>query len=234
MNEQTTFVEFGRAAYMTGLPHRVRQPARPGPHPTVVMVHGRHGSEDVTWVFAKTFPADWLVVAPRAIEFEPETPTSGDGWSWLPGTIPLWPSLDDFSWAITALTDFIEALPDAYGADPDNIFVLGFSQGAAAALATAMRRPGLIKGVAALVGFAPEIPDEMADQKPLQGLPVFMAAGERDDRIPLEVARRGRDIVRLAGGDVTYDEYRTGHKLNSQGVRDLTAWWEKLAEVRNL
>lgn len=233
MNDQTTFVEFGRAAYMTGLPHRVRPPARPGPHPTVVLVHGRHGNENVTWVFAKSFAPDWLAVAPRAIEFEPETPDSEDGWSWLPGSIPLWPNLDDFDEAVTALKDFIEALPDAYDADPNNIFVLGFSQGAAAALALAIRHPGLIRGIAALVGFAPEPPPEVTEQRPLDGLPVFMAAGVRDERIPLTVAQRGRDIVAKAGGIVTYGEYQTGHKLNSHGLRDLAAWWQaRAAEIK--
>lgn len=227
--DNTYFIEYGRAAYMTGLPHRVRQPQRPGPHPTVVLIHGRHGNEDVTWVFSRTFPSDWLVVAPRAIEFDPETPQSGDGWSWLPAETKLWPHLDRFDGAVTALSDFTLALPDAYQADPQAIFYLGFSQGAAVGIAAAAEHPGLVSGIAALVGFAPTLPAATISQKPLQALPIYMAAGVQDNEVPLSVAQSSRDALIEAGADLEYHEYQTGHKLNSQGLRDLSAWWQARA-----
>ena len=33
--------------------------------PAVVMLHGRSGSEDDTWIFVRTIPKDWVVVAPQ-------------------------------------------------------------------------------------------------------------------------------------------------------------------------
>ena len=40
------------AADAGDLTHRVARPAGPGPHPTVLMLHGRSGDENVMWVFA--------------------------------------------------------------------------------------------------------------------------------------------------------------------------------------
>ena len=63
--------QFVMAAAAGDLIHRVAQPAGPGPHPTVLMLHGRSGDENVMWVFARALPPDWLIVAPRAIQPDP-------------------------------------------------------------------------------------------------------------------------------------------------------------------
>lgn len=216
--------EYNRPAYITGLAHRVLQPNAPTPLPTVVMVHGRYGSEDVTWVFAQAMPKDWLLIAPRAILPEKENPSDEAGFSWLNMPHGRWPRLDEFDDAVTALADFVHALPDLYGADPDQIYLLGFSQGAAASLALAIREPGLVKGVMSLVGFAPEFDSENLAAPGLDGLPVFMAVGQKDEKVPLTVAQASAERLRKAGVALNYQEYATGHRLNSAGVRDLRSW----------
>lgn len=239
MSNKPRLVEYDRPAYITGLAHRVRQPQKAGPHPTVVMVHGRHGTEDVTWVFARALPANWLLVSPRAPEWEPETDASDDvGYSWLlqddeiPAVSGNWPRLGDFDDGVLALEHFIQALPDVYGADIDQIYLLGFSQGAATCLALAMRHPGLVQGIASLVGFAPQGANELVEQQVLAGLPVFMAVGKKDGRIPLEIAQASAKTVRQAGAILTYGEYETGHKLNGAGMRALGEWWRQVGVDR--
>lgn len=214
--------EYDRPAYITGLAHRVLQPAARPPLPTVVMVHGRYGTEDVSWVFAPAMPDDWLLISPRAILPEKEKPNDESGYSWLNMPHGRWPRLDEFDDAVTALADFIRALPDLYGSDPEQIYLLGFSQGAAASLALAISHPDLVKGVMSLVGFAPELPDP--SEFDLQGFPVFMAVGQKDDRVPLAVAQSSAERLREAGVDLSYQEYATGHRLNSAGMRDLDSW----------
>jgi phospholipase/carboxylesterase len=207
------------------LPHRVLKPQKPGPHPTVVMIHGKLGSEDVMWIFRQTLPADWLVVAPRAIVEEE------DGrYSWHPRSQDKWPSLADLDTAVAMLEQFIDTLPTLYEADPDQIYLMGFSQGAAAAFAIAMHNPEKIKGIASLVGFMPRAMDEGIETKRLADIPVFMAVGTEDERIPLEIARECGKAARAAGAYLEYREYETGHKLNGPGMRKLKSWWAERAE----
>ena len=137
-----------------------------------------------------------------------------------------WPEIGDFDGAVQAMSDFVVALPDVYDADPERIIALGFSQGAATLLATAVQHPDLLQGIAALVGFVPDLDDETIQSKPLQNLSVFMAAGERDERIPVEIATQSRDTVQAAGANLKWDMYSTGHKMNGIGMRDLEAWLE--------
>jgi phospholipase/carboxylesterase len=219
MNEPQ-LVDNGPALQQSGLIHRVCLPESDGPHKTVVMLHGRSGNEDVMWIFAQTIPADWLIVAPRGIEADP-----GGSFSWRLRQRDEWPTLEQFDEAVTAVTQFIHALPDLYHADPAQIYLMGFSQGAAAAYATAMRHPGLVQGIAGLVGFIPTNCDSALDDSPLIDLPVFMAVGKRDPLIPPERAAGCAQTLTMAGTNLEYHEYDTGHKLNRAGMLDLSAWW---------
>ncbi|MCA9935891.1 MAG: dienelactone hydrolase family protein [Ardenticatenaceae bacterium] len=214
-------------ADMTGLIHRVRIPDTVGPHPTVVMLHGRFGNEDVMWVFEKVLPPDWLLVAPRGLRED------GDGYSWHPRLPDEWPCLYDFDAAVTAVTHFIHTLPKEYNADPRQIYLMGFSQGAAMAYALAMKYPKLVQGVAGLVGFVPEACDAAVQMQALDGLPVFMAVGTEDPLIPYEQSQRCAQTLQKTGADLTYRIYHTGHKLNAQGFQDLQKWWKIRASDGN-
>lgn len=208
------------------LPHRVLQPEKKGPHPTVVMLHGQWGNEDVMWIFQQTLPEGWLVVAPRA------TVAEGDGrFSWHPRQPDEWPTLGAFETAVDTVLQFLESLPQLYEADPEQIYLMGFSQGAATAFATAIRQPERIQGIASLVGFMPLGVDEAIDAARLTDLPVFMAVGTEDERIPLEIARECGKAVRATGAYLEYREYDTGHKLNGAGMSKLKQWWADRATL---
>lgn len=215
-------VENGPAWERAGLAHRVYQPATHGPHPTVVMLHGRGGNEDVMWVFARTVPANWLLIAPRALK-----PDEG-GYSWHPRLPHVWPPLAEFDEAVECVARLIPGLPALYQADPQRIYLMGFSQGAALSYATAMRHPGLVQGIAGLVGFVPTDTESAVETQALRHLPIFMAVGREDDKIPYERAQNCAATLRAAGAALTYREYETGHRMPAQGLRDLTAWWQTL------
>ncbi|MBP6786394.1 MAG: dienelactone hydrolase family protein [Candidatus Promineofilum sp.] len=213
-------VQTGPEWYEAGLVFRYQMPSGPGPYPTAVLIHGHLGNEDVMWVFRKTVPQPWLVVAPRA------PLADHDLFSWLIHPPDQWPNLADFAPAVDALARFLRALPRLYNADPERMYLMGFSQGAAVAFALALTRPELVRGVAGLVGFAPNVAaDEVAGR--LDGLPVFMAAGSKDKTIPTTRSQHAADLLRQAGADLDYRTYPTGHKLTSEGTRDLREWFNQ-------
>lgn len=204
----------------TGLIHRVQQPTTPGPHPAIVMLHGRSGNEDVMWLLARALPAGCVVTSPRAI-----VPDTDGGYAWHARRPHEWPAVPRFDAAVAAVTQFVRALPFEYHVDAGRIYVMGFSQGAATALATALQHPGLLRGVVSLVGFMPVGVDPLQAMAALAGLPVFMAVGQRDDVIPLAVAQAAAQVLREAGAALTYREYDTGHKLSKHGITEVRQWW---------
>ena len=215
-------VNSGLALARSGLAHRVLMPGEAKPHPTVVMLHGRSGDEDAMWIFARALPKDWLAISPRGIKPDP-----AGGYAWHPRRRDEWPALSMFDEAVAALTHFLQALPELYDADPDHLYLMGFSQGAATAYATAMRHPDLVQGIAGLVGFVPVESDAAIETRALRGLPIFAAVGKEDPFIPLDRARGCAETLWASGADLAYQEYDTGHRISAQGMRDLKAWWER-------
>ena len=211
-------IQSGPEFYETGLAFRYAMPSGPGPYPTAVLLHGRLGNEDVMWLFRRVVPRPWLVVAPRAI-----VPEGTSGFSWHAQPRGQWPELAAFDPAVDALSRFLNALPRLYNADPDRLYLIGFSQGAAVAFAAALRRPTIARGIAGMVGFVPRVAPEAVAGR-LSGLPVFMAAGEQDATVPPEESRRAADVLRAAGADLDYRTYPTEHKLTPAALDDLQAW----------
>lgn len=218
-------VDDGPALRRAGLVHRVAEPAGDGPHPTVVMLHGRSGNEDVMWIFAPAVPDNWLLVAPRAIKEDP-----AGGYSWRIRKKDEWPTLNQFDVPVGAVVDFINALPELYDADLDRLYLMGFSQGAAMAYALAMHYPPLVRGVAGLVGFVPMDCDDMMTAAPLEDMPIFMAVGRQDPRIPYARSVACAHTLQMVGADLDYHEYDMEHRLNAQAMRDLKAWWQSQAQ----
>jgi len=219
-NAEPRLVADGHAVADSGLIHRVLEPTPPGPHKTIVMLHGRSGTEDVMWIFAKTAPPNWLLIAPRGIKTDP-----AGGYDWRRRGQDEWPTLAQFDEAVTAVVHFIHALPSLYNADPEHIYLMGFSQGAATAYAVAIRHPRIVQGIAGLVGFIPTACDESLESSPLIDLPIFMAVGKHDPLIPTERAAGCAQTLYMAGSQLEYHEYDTGHKLNAAGMLDLQSWW---------
>ncbi len=229
MKDKPILVDHGPALAQSGLVHRALLPGTSGPHPTAVLLHGYWGNEDAMWIFARTLPPHWLIVAPRGIAQE------GDGrFSWQPRAPQEWPTLEQFDTAVSAITQFIHTLPALYNADLRQIHMMGFSQGAAAALATAVHHPGWIQAIASLVGFMPTPAQRTVPPNTLQDLPVFMAMGTQDKRVPLATARASAQAVQATGAALTYKEYDVGHKLNAQGMCDLKNWWGSLPAAASL
>lgn len=217
---KNTLVTEGRAVEALGLPHRVRIPdvaaSAPGQRfPTLLMVHGFQGNEDVTWVFARQASADWLIVAPRAPIVAP-----GGGYSWhefRDGKS----DADSLAVAVAALGRFVAGLTEIYPADLSRLVILGFSQGAGMCYGLAATRPQpSLLGLAALGGYVPA-PVQLPD---LGGLPVLILHGTKDETIPITRARTDREAVERAGATVTYREDEIGHKVSAEGMRLLREW----------
>jgi len=215
----------GPAFDALGLVHRVRVPAGTGPHPTLIMLHGLHGTEDVTWVFARAASPEWLIISPRA-PFP-----SRDGYRWSNLNEQGETDRSSFEDGLAALDRFMRRLPEVYPVDSARIIFLGFSQGAATAYAYVLpQRSQQVKGIAALSGFiAPTVAEYMPR---LDHLPVLILHGVKDETVPIDTARRNRDQLFAAGADVTYLESEVGHKVSSAGMAELRRWLsERLPSV---
>jgi phospholipase/carboxylesterase len=208
--------------------------------PLIVMIHGLGGDEKVMWIFERALPKQATVLAPRApLWIEPNTPYAEEasgGYSWFrPAPLPR-PDRSTLASAIEALQKFIEAAITKYKSDPAQVYLIGFSQGAAVCYALTHSLPDRIAGVIALAGFRPvgtEQPEMIVDKKsghPKHGY--LILHGLEDERVPIEYARQAARDLRSIGAAIEIHEYPIGHKVSPQGMKDIEEWLKRLTEDR--
>lgn len=195
------------------LVYRMRPGASP-PHEVVVMLHGLSGDERAMWVLEAALPPSALVVAPRA-----PFPYSAGGFSWVPESRIGQTSLEDYLPAAVAVEALISQLELEFAIQRQEIYLMGFSQGAAVAIAAGMFsfRPA---GVIILAGFVPP-----GDLTGLQDLPIYWGHGNQDQVIPLSRALEGAERLRDAGAALTFCASDVGHRLGLDCARSLKTWF---------
>lgn len=221
------------AHHMTynGWSMRVRH-ARQEPARFMLLLHGWTGDENSMWVFARNFPEDVFIAAPRA----PHAAEAG-GYSWVgrrdkraqisgspAGGLP---GLGEFKPAADSLIALVDDLSASIGAQASRFDLAGFSQGGALANALALLHPGRINRLAVLAGFMPGGVESMLDRQPLKGLPVFVAHGDQDALVPVEHAREAITTLERAGAQVTFCEAEVGHKVSADCLRALQTFFSR-------
>ncbi len=212
-----------------GLPlvHLVRPPLTsppPGEQPPLLaLAHGVGSNERDLFGLAPRLDPRCVVVSARA-----PLVRGPDAFAWFnveftpQGTL-IAPEQLDASRKVYA--EFVGAAALAYGADPERVYTLGFSQGAIISLVTALTHPRLFAGVIALAGRIPtEAIPWLAMPDTTAGLPIFMAHGTRDTVIPLEQAHATREVLQRQRVSLAYTEYPAEHHISPAMFADMTAW----------
>jgi phospholipase/carboxylesterase len=203
---------------------RTHRPDGKGPFPVLLMLHGWTGDENSMWIFSSRLPKNTLIIAPRGIYS-----TIASGYSWHPDLTKPWPWINDFQPAVEKIfaSISISNFPDG---DFSELHLLGFSQGSAMAFSLAILMPERIASVAGLSGFLPDGASAWLTGERLKGLPMFIAHGTEDDRVPVEKARQSVDLLEKAGAGVTYCEDKVGHKLSAKCFRGLEVFYQRIID----
>lgn len=131
------------------------------------------------------------------------------------------------------LIRFISALPMAYGIDPRQVYIAGFSQGGIMSASVALTRPDKIAGFGLFSGrILPEIAPLVADRQSLASLPAFVMHGQEDHVLPVAFARDSQHMLSSRSVQLTYREYHAGHTLTAAMAQDFTDWLRIQIRVR--
>lgn len=201
--------------------HATEEPAR-----FMLLVHGWTGDENSMWIFARRFPADMWIAAPRG----PHTSKNG-GYSWRSlhsAQDNDWglPTLSDLKPAADGLIRLVDDVSASIGVDASQFDVAGFSQGGALANVLALLYPQRIRKAAILAGFMPAGVDDLLERRVLAGKHFFVAHGTQDTLVPFERARGSIELLEKGGARVTFCEAEVGHKVSSDCLRALEAYFK--------
>lgn len=137
--------------------------------------------------------------------------------------------------SLTALDRLIDNRCRALAADPAATVVVGYSQGAAVALALALRSgaPRRPAGVAAVAGFLLHAEGlEWAISEAAPTTAALLVHGADDDIVAVQQGRSAARVLARSGMAVTWREFDGGHAIGPETVEALQTWLAAVADGR--
>ena len=206
------------------LVHLVRQPiVEADTPPLLLLLHGVGSNENDLFGLAPYLDERFLIISVRA----PNTLGPGS-YAWFDVDFtPQGPVIDPAQAEASreALIDFIGEAITAYSVNPNQVYMMGFSQGAIMSASVALTRPDLVAGVVLMSGrILPEIQSLMAASEKLEGLPILVVHGVADAVLPINHGRASRQLLASLPVELTYHEYPMGHEVSQESLADVSSW----------
>lgn len=133
------------------------------------------------------------------------------------------PHREVFDEAIQRLTNFLDYAVTRYPIDQEQLYLLGFSQGAILSMSLSLVLGSKIKGIVALSGYIPKFLLEKGDYD-VSGLAAFVSHGELDQVLPYEWGMDAKNLLKEKGAFVTFRTYSEPHTVSPENQRDYTDW----------
>ena len=208
--------------------HLIREPREKKENsPVLIMLHGYGSDANDLFSFASELPEELFIISAQAPY---PLPPYGNAWYAINFDSVQGKFSDDFQ-AIESrnkIVRFIDEVVENYPVDPDNISLLGFSQGTILSYAVALSYPERVKNVVALSGYInPEILEKDYKAKDFSKLAIYASHGTQDQVIPVSWARKSPEILESLGIEHTYSEFPVGHGVAPQNLMELNAWLKK-------
>lgn len=193
--------------------------ARP---PLLILLHGvggdEHGWDDIVPQLDERF----LILSVRA----PNEYANG-GYCWFnveftDGKFSINAAQAEASWR--AIARFVDEAVEAYNAAPQ-VYLMGFSQGAAMAFCTMLTAPETLGGIIALNGrVLPEVKPYAVAFERLENFPVLFVYGTYDKVIPVAFAREADAYLATTGAALKAHEFPIAHEITTDSLREVQVW----------
>ncbi len=132
---------------------------------------------------------------------------------------------DEIMIAYSYITDFIKNISEKYSLKPENIFLMGFSQGAIMSYYTLARNPELIWGIIALSGrLLKELDSISIEMESYNWKKVFIWHGTEDTMMTVEQAEQAAEYIKKLGIEPTCKFYIAPHTITGEEIQDIVAW----------
>jgi phospholipase/carboxylesterase len=198
-----------------------------GKNPAIIMLHGFGSDENDLFSFASELPETYHIISLKApIPMQPY----GNAWYAIYFDTNNG-KFSDTEQAIASrdlVANCIDEVLNAYAIDPENVTLLGFSQGTILSFAVALSFPNKVKNVIGLSGYVnEEIIKEGYETNDFSGLEIYASHGSQDQVIPVDWARKTKPFFDALNISCAYSEFPVGHGVAPQNFQEFKQWLSK-------
>lgn len=187
-------------------------------HPSIFLLHGLGSNEEDLLQLVETFTTQCHIFSLQGpIQHRP-------GYAFYTFEEEGKPARSIFDKVVKVTEDFIYEAIEAYNLDANQIYVVGFNQGAAIAQSLAVVMGNAVRGTVALSGYLPEFVALEYSKKTMDESKIFISHGEYDYDFPLVWAEQSVAFFNDYGTNVTFKTYPVGHGVSEQNIQDLVAF----------
>ena len=195
--------------------------------PLVIFLHGFGSNEEDLFGIKDALPSTWTYLSARA-----PMPLDPQGYRWFtktPGDGDYNGETADLQRSAALIEDFVRKATAKYHTHSDRVFLVGFSQGAIMSYEVGLRKPALVRGIAALSGSVlPVLKAELKPSESLGKLAIFIGHGTLDQALPYASATQANEVLVGFGLTPEFHGYPgMPHTVSDTEVQDLKAWLEK-------
>ena len=193
-----------------------------GPHPTLILLHGRGTDENDLLGLASSFDPRLLIISIRAPYRFPY-----GGYTWFELDEQGGVNTDQLIEGRDALIRCLDDIQKKHSVDSKRVFLFGFSMGAMMSLAVSLSQPIRFKGVVAHSGLLPQ--GDMLNYRwnDLNEISFLIAHGTHDPIVPVELGREAYQRLMDAKADVSYREYPIQHTISEESLNDAAIWLQQ-------
>ncbi len=208
--------------------HTIYEPIGPGPHPTILTLHGRGANAlDLLGLAPYLCNGKFLMICPQGPLETPIGP-GAVGYAWYPMSMGGPPDVGAILSSREKLQQFLDACLKRHPIDAKKLVVLGFSQGGVMAYSLALSNPERFAGLVVLSSWLPnELVPLLSIKEGVQSLPTLVHHGTQDPLIEVQRARDSVEKLRALRVPLTYRDYEMGHEISPRSLNDLSAWLEE-------
>jgi len=190
--------------------------------PLIILLHGVGSNEKDLFSFAPHLPDKFLVISARApIVLGP----SSFAWYQVDFSSgkPVYNQAQEKT-SREAILSFIDELKHYHSFDENEVYLVGFSQGAIMSYSVALTHPEKVKGIGILSGRLLEEIKPIINKDQLKTLNVFISHGIQDPVLPVAYADDAASYLKNLGVTANFKKYAEGHGINQEMLTDLVTW----------
>jgi phospholipase/carboxylesterase len=189
----------------------------------IYLIHGYGADKNDLFSFANYLPENLTVIAVQAPFSLPyggaawyslEVDTKGNHVS----------DTEQAKQSVKEIAKFIDSSITEYKFDADNIFILGFSQGAILTYSLVLNNPEKYKYILPLSGFIMHeiMPDKF--DKDYRHLDFYSAHGTMDGIIPIKKGRTVSKLLKELNIKHIYHEFSSAHSIAQKEFEEIISW----------
>lgn len=194
--------------------------------PAIIMLHGFGSDENDLFSFASELPDSYAIISLKApIRLQPY----GNAWYNIYFDNVEGKFSDEEQAVISRdlVRDTIDEIIEKYQVDPNNITLLGFSQGTILSFAVALSYPEKVSKVVGLSGYIHKsLLKEGFEKNDFSNLKVYTSHGSVDQVLPVQWARETKPFLENLGIPCSYSEFPVGHGVAPENFFEFKKWLE--------